>query len=621
MNFIEELKRRNVFRVGIAYVIISWLLAQVADLMLENFGAPDWVMKSFLGFLIMGFPLALFFAWAFELTPDGVKRESEIDRSQSIAPQTGQKLNRSIIVVMALALAWFAWDRFAASPEVVSEPEVAQVNSTETVSEHTPAAKSVAVLPFVAMSDGPDDEYFADGLTEEILNSLAQLPELLVTARTSAFHFKGQDIPIQEIATALGVQHIVEGSVRKSGERLRVTAQLIRAEDGFHIWSENYDSTSGDTIAVQEDIAEKIADAMDIVMDDQKRESMRRAGLRDVEAFIAYQKGLDLFSKAHGDDDLISILRKANQYFETVIELVPGFTPAYVNHADLYVHILLNDATKQPQPDVTDQDVSEAMDQAVNDYTAALEHANGPSQRLGAEIDLAYIAGNWRGMPRKIDQFIAAPGCTNSNWIHTLVPSFGYAKTYLPKATEDRKCDPLSSQTWFTETRMAYWAGDPVSAVEIAQEGDRIAPGAWLNLALFRALLAKGDFKQAEAEIDSRFQTSEEVMTAQIMLAAAQGNSQLAINLFDEFKQDPEASEFWDMIIYAWLGDRKNASLIAAEMDAHPYGPGSMSTLIYWCACGMPWDLESTPIFAQKVKESGLPWPPVSPIKFPLKDW
>ncbi|HEY5775422.1 MAG TPA: hypothetical protein VIS57_04990, partial [Xanthomonadales bacterium] len=120
MSFINELKRRNVFKVGVAYVIIAWLLAQVADLMLENFGAPDWVMKSFLGFLIIGFPLAIFFAWAFELTPEGVKRESQVDRSQSIAAQTGQKLNYSIMVIMALALAWFAWDRFGNAPETTA---------------------------------------------------------------------------------------------------------------------------------------------------------------------------------------------------------------------------------------------------------------------------------------------------------------------------------------------------------------------------------------------------------------------------------------------------------------------------------------------------------------------
>ncbi len=167
----------------------------------------------------------------------------------------------------------------------------------EPVQAPATTVKSLAVLPFVAMSSGADDEYFADGLTEEILNSLAQLPELLITARTSSFHFKGQDIPVQEIAATLGVQHIVEGSVRRSGERLRVTAQLVRAADGFHIWSENYDSTSEDTIQVQEDIAEKIAEAMNVVMDDDKREAMRKAGLRNVEAFINYQKAMELYGR------------------------------------------------------------------------------------------------------------------------------------------------------------------------------------------------------------------------------------------------------------------------------------------------------------------------------------
>jgi len=174
MNLFEELKRRNVFRVGVAYVIVSWLLAQVADLMLENFGAPDWVIKSFLGFLVIGFSLALFFAWAFELTPDGVKREAEIDRSQSITSQTGQKLNGLIIGILVIALAWFVWDKFASTTELSAPAEVARTISIEADSEQAFKDKSVAVLPFVAMSNGPDDEYFADGLTEEILNSLAE---------------------------------------------------------------------------------------------------------------------------------------------------------------------------------------------------------------------------------------------------------------------------------------------------------------------------------------------------------------------------------------------------------------------------------------------------------------
>jgi hypothetical protein len=192
VSFFNELKRRNVFKVGVAYVIVAWLLAQVADLMLENFGAPDWVMKTFLGFLIIGFPLAVFFAWAFELTPEGVKRESQVDRTQSITAQTGQKLNHAIMLIMALALAWFAWDRFGAAPEAAAPEQATIAVVAEPENPPATSVKSLAVLPFVALSSGTDDEYFADGLTEEILNSLAQLPELLLTARTSSFHFKAE---------------------------------------------------------------------------------------------------------------------------------------------------------------------------------------------------------------------------------------------------------------------------------------------------------------------------------------------------------------------------------------------------------------------------------------------
>jgi TolB-like protein len=343
MSFFAELSRRNVIRVGIAYVIVGWVVAQVAEFAFENFGAPDWVLKSLVVVLLLGLPIVLIIAWAYELTPEGIKREAEVDRSQSITSQTGRKLDRTIIVVLAVALGWFAWDKFMVSPEPAAET-VATTADAETVEEEVSGPdNSVAVLPFVSMSSGPDDEYFADGLTEEILNSLAQLPELLVTARTSAFSFKGQDLPVQEIATTLGVEHIVEGSVRRSGERLRVTAQLIRADDGFHLWSDTYDSNSEDMITVQETIAEKIAVALDVVLDDEKREAMRRAGLRDVEAFTLYQKGVEFFDMAHGEMDQREGLQQANVYFEQVMDLVPDYAPVYAAHSDLYVH-LLNDS-------------------------------------------------------------------------------------------------------------------------------------------------------------------------------------------------------------------------------------------------------------------------------------
>ena len=316
----EELKRRNVFRVGLAYVAVAWLVLQAADIVLDNIAAPVWLMQVLMLLMVIGLPVALVFAWAFELTPDGIKKEKEVDRSQSITQRTGQKLNRTITVVLVTAVAFLLADKFILQGE---SPE-------DTVTD-----KSVAVLPFVAMSRGEDDEYFADGLTEEILNSLTRVPELLVTARTSAFHFKGQDIPVPEIARALGVAHVVEGSVRRDGDQLRVTAQLIRADDGFHLWSKNYDRETVDTFGVQTDIAEEISAALGIVLNEEQQARMREAGIRDPGAYIALQKGYEAFDKAHGSPDQIGLLLAANEWFEKALELETNIADAYPAHAEL----------------------------------------------------------------------------------------------------------------------------------------------------------------------------------------------------------------------------------------------------------------------------------------------
>jgi TolB-like protein len=300
----------------------------------------------------LGLPGVLIFAWIFEMTPEGLKRETEIDRNRSVTPETGRKLDRVIIVFLVLAVTALLAERLVNPREAA--PVVPGAVTAQTPAVEIPDAsasgfqatgrQSVAVLPFVAMSNGPDDGYFADGLTEEILNALAQLPELLVTARTSAFTFKDQDVPVQEIAARLGVANIVEGSVRRSGDRLRVTAQLIRASDGFHLWSNNYDSSSADTIAVQEDIAEKIAVALDVVLDTHRRELMQRNGLRDVEAFIAFQRGRELYEEAHTGSERASVgLKQANQFFDDVLQRIPDFSAAWRLHSDLYIHQVLDD--------------------------------------------------------------------------------------------------------------------------------------------------------------------------------------------------------------------------------------------------------------------------------------
>jgi TolB-like protein/Flp pilus assembly protein TadD len=252
MSLIAELKRRNVVRVGLAYMVIGWALAQIAEFALEIFGAPPWAIKGVVVLLLLGLPLVLVFAWAFELTPDGIKREKDVDRSHSITAQTGRKLDYTIIaglvLVAALVIARPYLPGARSGPEMPG-PTLQDVNS-------------VAVLPFVDLSQAGDQEYFADGISEEILNVLVKIPGLKVAGRTSSFSFKGQNEDLREIGAALGVNHILEGSVRRSGAKLRITAQLIRGGDGFHLWSETYDRETTDIFQIQDDIARAVAEQL-----------------------------------------------------------------------------------------------------------------------------------------------------------------------------------------------------------------------------------------------------------------------------------------------------------------------------------------------------------------------
>jgi len=623
MTFFQELRRRNVFRVGIAYVLAAWVLLQGVDFVLDLIEAPGWILRVFALAAAVGLPVVLIFSWVFEMTPEGLKRESQIDRSRSITPVTGRKLDRVIIVFLALAVAVLLTDRLVnhTGEHTVESSQAVQEGPGGELPASQAALRSVAVLPFAALSSGPDDEYFADGLTEEILNSLAQLPELLVTARTSAFHFKGQDLPVQQIAATLGVAHIVEGSVRRAGERLRVTAQLIRAADGFHLWSENYDSSEEDAIAVQEEIAEKIALALDVVLDDAKREAMGRAGLRDVEAFVELQKGLEWYERAHGDADQLGALRQANRHLEAVIARVPDYPSAYELHSDLYIHLLLNQATGQALDAPGLEEVAGAPERIAADLQAAAAHARTPQERNGTDFDLAYLSSDWRGMPARIERFAAEQGCSGPTWVPNIAVSFGYAAQLNGRFTEYRNCDPLRTTAWMNEARSLLWSGDPDGALAIARQGMEVAPGDWLVMQLANALMAKGEFETAEHEISIGFQDRFNMLTWRMMAAAARGDREAAAARFAEYVADPGAGPFTTVSYHAWTGNIEEANRLAAAMDAHPFAGPALSTVLIWCACGAPWDLAATPNFAKLVDDAGFSWPPPSPIRFPLKTW
>jgi len=270
MSLYHELKRRNVFRVTIAYVIIAWLILQVGDTLAPALHLPESINTVLAFFLILGFPLAIFLAWAYELTPEGLKKERDVDRSKSITHVTGRKLDSFIIAVLVLALGYFVFDKFVLGPSrdaelVQATTEAVTEQATEPGKEKT-ADKSIAVLPFVNMSDDASNEYFSDGISEELLNLLAKIPELRVIARTSSFAYKGKNVKIADMARELNVNHVLEGSVRKSGNQVRITAQLIHAADSSHLWSESYDRALDDIFIIQNEIAAAVVEQLKVTL-------------------------------------------------------------------------------------------------------------------------------------------------------------------------------------------------------------------------------------------------------------------------------------------------------------------------------------------------------------------
>ena len=328
-GFIEELRYRNVFRVAIAYIVASWLIAQATDLAADAFDAPDWVMKMLIVVLLIGLPVALFLAWAYELTPEGVKRAKDLPEDMPKDPRASSQLNRITLVALVIAVAWLGWDKLQ-RPTAEPIPETVVETVVETTAEVAPETtkKSIAVLPFVNMSSDKEQEWFSDGLTEEILNALARTPDLLVAARTSSFKYKGSMEDIPTIAGELGVAHVLEGSVRSASDRLRVTAQLIRASDGFHLWSQTYDREPEDVIAIQEDIAVEIATALETAMDPEALARMVSSGTSSVPAYNAYLEGLAIDSSTLSTGDTYSFLRARDAY-KRAVELDPEFSFAY----------------------------------------------------------------------------------------------------------------------------------------------------------------------------------------------------------------------------------------------------------------------------------------------------
>jgi len=319
MSLFAELKRRNVFRVGAAYAVVGWLLVEVASVVLPTFKAPEWVMQAFTFLVILGFPLALIFAWAFELTPEGIKREKDVDRAESITHLTGRKLDFAIIGLLGVAVVYFAVDKFVLKDEIEQTSVI--------------RGKSIAVLPLVNRSANEADAFFADGMHDDILTQISKIRALKVISRTSVMEYRNTTKNLKTIGAELGVATVLEGGVQRVGDRVRINVQLIDAATDDHLWADTYDRrlTAANIFAIQTEIAMAIADALRATLSPEEQDQLALVPTENLAAYEAYLLGKQRLTR-----ETAAALVEAVVYFQQAIELDPGFALAYVGLADSY---------------------------------------------------------------------------------------------------------------------------------------------------------------------------------------------------------------------------------------------------------------------------------------------
>ena len=513
MSLFAELKRRNVFRVGAAYVVVAWLLIEVSDTIFPRLGLPDWTVTFVIALLLLAFPVALFLAWAFELTPEGVKRTEEVTAEASVTPQTGRAIDRVILVGMVVVVVVVVADRFLfkeggrgepalsveqadPSPAVdagnagmpAAEGPVTMPAQAATDEPGQPDARSIAVLPFADMSAAGDQEYFGDGLAEEILNLLAGVRELKVTGRTSSFSFKGKDTPIPEIGRALGVAHILEGSVRKSGDRVRITAQLVKAEDGFHLWSETFDRQLADIFAIQDEIAGAIAEALQLSL------VGRVAEAGNLEAYDLYLQARTLIYKR-----ILRDLEEARRLIDRALELDPDYAPALAASGELWQ--LLSD------------DISSYGDIPVVQAHAAARRDLERALRLDPDLADAHAGMGLLSMARgdhaaadiHLGRALAInPSLTSANHWRALSYSYsGRAQDAVTAAIQFTERDPLFVANQVNLLFYLAQIGDFSGAEEFAQDLEQRYPGhIRIPAQLSYSQRSQGRLAAAKASID-----------------------------------------------------------------------------------------------------------------------
>ena len=432
-QLLQELKRRNVVRVGVAYVVVAWLVIQVIETVSDPLGLPDWTEAFFIVLMLAGLPVILLFSWAFELTPEGLKKTEDVEIDKSVTDVTGKKLNYTIIVVLALALGYFLWERQG----LVEQAEQTATEQAAEVTE-TSGEASIAVLPFVNMSADPEQEYFSDGISEELLNLLAKIPDLRVPARTSSFQFKGQNLDISEVAEQLNVKHVLEGSVRKADVRVRVTAQLIEAETGYHLWSDTYDRELDDIFAIQDEISAAIVTALSDTLGLQVEAAPHDSTVSNPEAY-----NLFLLAQHQVKERTKTDLESAIPNYERALELDPNYAPAHAGIGLAWYLLAATDGTYGTLP------LDESLSKAMPHIEKAL-HLDGEMPEALGVMGLTLDARERyeEAIPYYEKALQLNPSLTDvRNWYSQSLSDLGRADEALAQMERAYEIDPLSVLT------------------------------------------------------------------------------------------------------------------------------------------------------------------------------
>jgi len=537
-NFFAELKRRNVYKVAIAYAVVAWLLMQIASQIFPFFEIPNWAVRLVVLLLVIGFPVALILAWAFELTPEGLRRTE-------VADELPKKSARSrawiyiVIVAGAISVGVFFFGRHTATSKQSGLTEV--------------PAKSIAVLPFVNMSADKNDEYLSDGISEELITALSKITGLQVKARTSSFAFKGKSEDIQKIGELLHVSHLVEGSVAKAGNRLRISAQLIQASDGNHLWSDTYDREMQDIFAVRSDVAQQVVQALQVKLGVEATRALTQKPTENLKAFQYYMQGR-ASTQRRTRDDLLAAIR----YYQKAIEEDPNYALAYAGLADAY-------GTLGFYGYIAPIEARRKQEEAARKALALDENLAEAHAALGAAY-MAFAPSDFSLGDRELRHAIE------------LSPSLALAHSYLgnslvrqgrvDKGLEEylraRELDPLSSIIARNVAMPYYLKRDYVRALDLLRQANELGPaftstweiGVYIKNGLFNETLAELEKAKGERKNDSI------LVYGTGMIYGAQGKRAEALQVIKELEAMSGASlsqAHWIAKIYAALNEKEMA--------------------------------------------------------------